>query len=275
MNEELEQAQKIYDQITAYLVTNSFRIVVAIFILLVGIFVARKTSDLFLGLLLKRKIDVTLSNFAASALKIIIICMIAVVALEKIGISITPFVAAIGALSLGVGLALQGLLSNYGAGVSIILTRPFVVGDTVKLLGVAGIVKEVKLGFTVLTNEDHVLITIPNKHIVGEIIHNSKADSIVELKVGIAYQSDPDQAIDVIMQALTGLEGTSTERPPLVGIENFGDSSIEIGIRLWVKTEHFYQILYKANGLIFKALEANNIEIPFPQRDVHLIQSSH
>ena len=274
MNEEIEQAARLYDTIVEYLVTYSFQIVAAIFIVLVGMYIARKVSDLVLNLLLKKNIDVTLSNFASGGLKIIIISFVAVIALGKIGISITPFVAAIGALSLGVGLALQGLLSNYGAGVSIILTRPFVVGDTVKLLGVSGIVSEVKLAHTVLTNEDGVLITIPNKHIVGEIIHNSHEDSVIELSVGIAYHCQPEQAIEIISQALRGIDGQSDDREPLIGIENFGDSSIDIGIRLWAKTEVFYQTMYKANMAVHNALQDNGIEIPFPQRDVHLVNTA-
>lgn len=274
MNDEIEQVGAVYTFATEYLQDNGPKLIIAIIILIVGVIIAGKVANLILNLLLKRDIDVTLSNFAASTLKIIIITMVAIMALGKLGIPVTPFAAAIGALGLGAGLALQGLLSNYGAGISIIVSRPFVVGDTVSLLGVSGIVKEVKLSHTILTNEDNVIILIPNRHIVGEIIHNSHADSIVELTVGIAYHCKPQQAIDLISTALEGLEGLSEERKPIVGIENFGDSSIDIGIRFWAQTEHYYHTLYRANNVIHQALEAGGIDIPFPQRDVRLIQSS-
>ncbi|MBT6042023.1 MAG: mechanosensitive ion channel [Gammaproteobacteria bacterium] len=271
MEEEIQQAQAVYDLITEYMVTYSFQIVGAIIIMLLGSFVAKKVSGLIESLMIKKDLDVTLSHFAAGFVKILIIGMAAIIALGKLGISVTPFVAAIGALSLGAGLALQGLLSNYGAGLSIIISRPFIVGDTISVQGVSGVVKEVKLAYTVLSNEDEVKITIPNKHIVGEIIHNSQASSIVEIGVGIAYGSDSDAAIALIKQAVIDTEGVSADKEPQVGIDNFGDSSIDIGLRFWVPTESLFETKYHANLAVFHVLAENDIEIPFPQRHVHLI----
>lgn len=270
MEEELQQAQEMYDLIVNYMVTYSFRIVSAIIVLLLGMYVAKKVADFLENFLVGKNIDVTLSHFTASFLKIVIIAFAAINALGKLGISVTPFVAAIGALSLGAGLALQGLLSNYGAGISIIVTRPFVVGDTISVQGVTGVVKIVKLAYTVLINEDGVNITIPNKHIVGEIIHNSGASHVVESSVGIAYASDPDKAITLISQTIKNTEGVLSSREPQVGIEEFGDSSINIGMRYWVKTESLFESQYKVNLAVFKALADKDIEIPFPQRHVHL-----
>jgi len=272
MEEELQQAQEVYNLIVNYLVTYSFQILAAIIIMILGNYVAKKVSDFLERFMVGKGLDVTLSHFTASFIKIIIIAFAAIIALGKLGISVTPFVAAIGALSLGAGLALQGLLSNYGAGVSIIVARPFVVGGTISVQGVTGVVKEVKLAYTVLSNEDEVNITIPNKHIVGEIIHNSRANSIVETTVGIAYDSDTDKAIDVIRQAIISMPGVVSEKPPQVGIDGFGDSSIDIGMRYWAPTESLFETKYKANQVIFKALADHNIDIPFPQRHVHLFQ---
>ena len=132
-------------------------------------------------------------------------------------------------------------------------------------------VKEVKLAYTVLTNEDEVDITIPNKHIVGEIIHNSKANTIIESTVGIAYNSDVEAALTVILNAVSTTPGVSLGKAPQVGINEFGDSSIDIGLRYWVPTKELFAIKFRVNQAVFKALADNNIEIPFPQRDVHLI----
>lgn len=272
MEQELEQAQQIYDLIVNYLVTYSFQIVAAIIIMIIGNIVAKKTAGFLENFMIKKGLDITLSHFTASFLKIILIAFAAIIALGKLGISVTPFVAAIGALSLGAGLALQGLLSNYGAGISIIVARPFVVGDTISVQGVTGVVKEVKLAYTVLSNEDEVSITIPNKHIVGEIIHNSKENSIVETTVGIAYDSDTDRAISVIQEAIVQTEGVVSDKSPQVGIDGFGDSSIDIGMRYWVPTASLLETKYRANLAVFKALAENNIEIPFPQRHVHLFK---
>ncbi|MDG2176999.1 MAG: mechanosensitive ion channel [Gammaproteobacteria bacterium] len=270
MEEELQQAQEVYDMIVNYMVTYSFQIVGAIIIMVLGMYVGRKIADLIENIMVKKSIDVTLSHFAASFVKIIIISFTAIIALGKLGISVTPFVAAIGALSLGAGLALQGLLSNYGAGISIIVARQFIVGDTISVLGVTGVVKEVKLDLTRLGNEDGVDITIPNKHIVGQIIHNSGESSVVESSIGIASASDAEEAISVIRQAVVNTAGVHKTKPQ-VGIEAFGDSSINIGMRFWVKTEALFDTQYKVNLAVFRVLAKNNIEIPFLQRHVHLI----
>lgn len=271
MEKELQQAQAIYQIITEFFVNYSFQILGAVIILALGVLVARKISDVVLRLCNRKELDVTLSQFIANTAKIAIIVMVAIVSLGKVGISVTPFVAAIGALSLGAGLAVQGLLSNYGAGLNIILTRPFVVGDTIRVKDVAGQVKEVRLAFTLLTDEDDVEITIPNRHIVGEIIHNSFTDTLAEETVGIAYDSDPDRAIAVIRKALENTEKVSKEKAPLIGIEDFADSSVNIGIRFWAPTHYYYDTRYRANSAIFAALKDAGITIPFPQREIRIL----
>jgi len=271
MEQELEQFTAIYEQVTSFLVNYSFQLIGAVIVFLIGVYVAGRVSNVVLRLCERKGLDVTLSGFTANMVRITIIVMTAIIALGKLGISITPFVAAVGALSLGAGLALQGLLSNYGAGLNIILARPFVVGDTISVQGVSGVVKEVHLAYTVLADEDEVKITIPNKHIVGEIIHNSQNDTIAEFKVGIAYHCDPKKAVQVILASLQGIEGISSARAPQVGIESFGESSIDLGVRYWVKTAVRYEAQYLANMAIYDALRAASIDIPFPQREVRML----
>ena len=271
MDQEIEQVTQIYNMITTYLVTYSFQILGAIIVMALGFMLGRKVSDMVYGVAEKRGIDVTLSRFFANCTRIIIIAAAFMIALPKLGIQVTPFLAAVGALGLGAGLAIQGLLSNYGAGLSIILTRPFVVGDTIRVQGVWGVVKEVALAYTVLTNEDEEMITIPNRHIIGEIIHNSQSDTILELSVGIAYQSDTASAIAIIQSALTGIDGLSQERSVQVGIESFGDSAINIGIRCWAQTKKFHEVKFACNQKLQEVLNANDIAIPFPQREVRML----
>jgi small conductance mechanosensitive channel len=135
-------------------------------------------------------------------------------------------------------------------------------------------VDEVKLGATILKDEDGVKITIPNKHIVGEIIHNSEERKIVEEIVGISYDSDPEKAIQIIKEALETFQEISKEPPPQIGIQEFGDSSINIGLRYWIPTDKYFKTLYQVNLSVYKHLKAKNIEIPFPQRDVHIVSRS-
>ncbi len=270
---ELSQASAIYDMVIEFFVNYSFQILGAILIILVGMLIARKIGNLVLSLCEKKNIDITLSRFIASTAKILVVVMVAIIALGKLGISVTPFLAAVGALSLGAGLAVQGLVSNYGAGLNIILTRPFVVGDTISVQGVSGVVKEVHLAYTILSNEDETAINIPNKHIVGEIIHNSYKNTLAEVSIGIAYHEDADQAIAHIERALSELSGICQEKSPQVGIESFADSAVQLGIRVWLPTERYFTLLYQVNAAAYKALKTNNIDIPFPQRHVTVVST--
>lgn len=268
MEKELESMQKFYDIVIEFFVNYSFQIVGAIIILVIGFIVAKKVASFVEKLLLTKKMDVTLTKFIATTIKIAIIAGVAIIALGKLGITVTPFVAAIGAMSLGAGLALQGLLSNFGAGVSIIATRPFVVGNTIKIQGYAGLVKEIKLAYTVLETEDKELITIPNKHIVGEILTNSFEYTVVEMTVGIDYASDPKVAIKAIKEVLEKYPEISNEAKAQVGIKEFADASINLELRYWALTQQYNEIQYRVNMDIFDALAANNIQIPYPTYNI-------
>ncbi|SEK54122.1 small conductance mechanosensitive channel [Colwellia chukchiensis] len=274
LKDEIDQVNRIYNIIVEFFTNYSFQLIGAFIIFIIGYIFAGKIANFVLKLCERHKLDVTLSRFLANTSKMLIVVMITIIALGKLGISVTPFIAAIGAISLGAGLALQGLLSNYAAGFNIIIIRPFVVGDTITVQGVTGLVKEVLLAYTILTDEDNVEITIPNKHIVGEVLHNSRHDSLLELSVGIDYSENPLAVVEMLEDAIAKLDIVSKAREPQIGIEAFADSAINIGIRLWTPTENLYTSKYKAYKAIYLTLENANIKIPFPQRDVHLIKDS-
>jgi small conductance mechanosensitive channel len=215
--------------------------------------------------------DMTLAGFIGNITKVVVLGFVIVIAIGKFGISIAPFIAAIGALAFGSSIALQGPLSNYGAGLTIIMSRPFVIGDTISVKGVSGVVEDIALAHTRLVTEDGEKITIPNKHIVGEILVNSFKHKVVEASVGISYRDDPEKAVAIISRALGKMEKIASEPAPQVGIEEFGDSSVNIGIRYWVPTEQYFQLMYQVNSIIYQDLKAGRINIPFPQREVRLL----
>jgi len=270
IDSELQQVEKYYHLITEYLVTYSMQIFGAILILFFGLWVAQKVSKMIAGLMQRHNIDITLTNFVSNVVKVLLIIMFLVIALGKIGISVTPFVAAIGAASLGAGLALQGMLSNYGAGLAIIATRPFVVGDTIEVKGVSGQVKTIELGYTILINEEKVEITIPNKHIVGEILHNSFSYSQVKGEIDIAYDANADLAIELIETVLKEHELVADEPHSQVGIERFADSGVTLSYRYWVPTTKIIETKLSVNRKVFSAIQGADIDIPFPQRIVTL-----
>lgn len=272
LREEIAQASKFYQLFEDFITNYSFQIVGGILILLVGLYISSKTAKVVLKICDKKSIDITLSHFIASISKIVVMTIVIVIVLSKIGVSVTPLVAALGAASFGAVLALQGLLSNYAAGFNIIMTRPFVIDDTIEILGVTGVVKEVRLAYTIINDENGAKITIPNKHIVGEVMLNSHKDTLLTLSVGIAYQENPIKVISLVEDTLTKLD-LYTDKPRLqVGIDDFSDSAITIGMRLWVPTSTFYAAKFEAYKAIYLAFEAAKITIPFPQQDIHIIE---
>ncbi|RJF34701.1 mechanosensitive ion channel family protein [Pseudoalteromonas gelatinilytica] len=274
IDSEIQQVEKYYNLIMEYLVTYSMQILGAILILFFGLWIAQKVSNMVAGLMQRHNIDITLTNFVSNVIKVLLIIMFLVIALGKIGISVTPFVAAIGAASLGAGLAMQGMLSNYGAGLAIIATRPFVVGDTIEVKGVSGQVKTIELGHTILINEEKVEITIPNKHIVGEILHNSFSYSLVKGEIDIAYDANADLAIELIEKVLDEHELVSDSPHAQVGIERFAESGVTLSYRFWVPTTKIIETKLAVNRNVFKAIQGADIEIPFPQRIVTLNQAN-
>jgi len=268
---EIDQVSEVYQIIVTFFTNYSFQLIGALIIFLLGYYVAGKIANTVLKLCERQKLDVTLSRFLASTTKMVVVIMVTVVSLSKLGISVTPFIAAIGAISLGAGLALQGLLANYAAGFNIILIRPFVVGDTIQVLGVIGVVKEVQLAYTIIEDENNAEITIPNKHIVGEVLHNSRKDTLLQLSVGISYNDNPLKVIKLIEDTLSKLDIFTDEVKMQLGIDEFADSAINIGVRLWIPTKSLYAAKYSAYQAIYLAFEQENITIPYPQRDLHMI----
>lgn len=273
MDGEIEQLMALKDQLILFFVTNGLTWLVAILIVVAGFWLAKRAGILIMKFCEKRAIDVTLARFFAGFCRVLVIGFAVMIALSKANIEITPFVALLGASAFGLSLAVQGPISNYGAGIVLIITRPFKVGDTLTLNGLTGLVDSVNLGNTQLLNEDAERITIPNRQVLGEIFTNSYDSTLLAMEVGIDYAADPEQAIACIRAAISEVEGVTQDRPATIGIEAFGDSSINIGYRIYAQTTKLHETRYAVNLAVYHALKQAEINIPFPQRDVHLYQA--
>lgn len=274
LQESIQMAQKLGELAAEYLVKYGFQVLGGIVILLIGFKLANWFAALFVKFGQKKKFDITLVKFLASIIRIVVLAFVVLMSVEKFGVTISPLIAAASALIFGTSFAIQAPLSNYAAGLMVILTRPFVVGNTIQVKGVAGVVEEVKLPCTVLSTEDGEKITIPNKEIVGEILWNSAENKVVEKTLGISYDDDPKAAVEIIRQALSSQTKVVKTPVPQVGIDAFADSSINIGMRYWVPTKEYYQAMYAANLAVYEALNKANITIPYPRRDVRMITKS-
>jgi len=257
----METAERIYEVVIEFVVTYSFQIIGALLVFGAGVLVASWASNMLLKLLERRNVDLTLRVFIAGTTRFLLIGLAAIIALGNLGISITPFIAAIGGLAVGASLAIQGPISNYGSGLIVILTRMYRVGDTITVQGCSGVVTEISLSATRLKAEDGEDIVIPNRQIVGEIHRNSYANRIVEGRIGIAYGENAERAVEIIRAVIASHVGVSSEPRALVGIETFGDWTIDIGYRVWLPTRRYFELMYSLNLAILKALEAEGIRI--------------
>jgi small conductance mechanosensitive channel len=271
MEEQLDLVAEVYQLIVNFLVNYSFQLLGALLVLVLGFIVGGWVSRAVLRLMEHRNVDLTLRQFLAGVVKILIVGVFLLAVLDKLGISVNPLIAAIGGLAVGASFAIQGPVSNYGAGLVIILTRMFKLGDTITVQGCSGQVEEISLAATILKTEDGELIVIPNRQIAGEIHTNSFENRVVEAQVGVAYSDDPERAISVIREALAGIEGVTNDPQPQVGIAEFGDSSVNIDYRFWVPTNRYFEVKHAANLAVYKALGAGGLNIPFPQREVRML----
>lgn len=262
--------EQIFTQLIQFCVSYFFQIMAAAVLFAAGWVVANRLAALITTVCAKKKMDLVLAQFLGGLVKVLTLTVFTVVALSALKIDVSPFIAAIGAGAFGLTLAIKGPLSNYGAGVAIILTRPFTVGHTITFGSHTGVVESVKLATTVLTTADGERVTIPNKHIVGEVIVNSFGNQLVTGIVGVAYGTDPVHGVQVIRQAVEKVEGVAAEPGVQAGIDSFGDSALNIGYRYWVASRLRHEVRYEVNLAVYKALKSDGIEIPFQRRDVHL-----
>lgn len=249
------------DTAAEFLIAYGFQILGALIVLYIGLKLAGWTGRRMQSFAIAKNVDMTLSKFLGDAVKVFIIVLVVVITLANLGVSIAPLVAVAGAAAFGATVAIQGPLSNYGAGLAIILGRPFVVGNTISVRKVSGVVDNISLAATTLIGEDGERITIPNKQIVGEILVNSLERRVVETKICIGADQDHAKAIDVIRQALDSLPELAADAQPQVGIHDFTYGGIVLGIRFWVRSMRYFEIRYRVNQTILGALEQAGIAL--------------
>ncbi len=252
-------------------------ILLAIIILLVGLWVAGKVNKLIIGISKKhQQLDETLFKFLGSIARYIILAFVVIAVLNRFGVQTASIVALLGAAGVAVGLALQGTLSNLAAGVMLLVFRPYKVGDFIDAAGRFGSVTEIDLFTTILETFDHQQIIIPNSQIWGEQIINHSHYPVrgVDMHFGVAYGEDTDAARKVIDSVLAAHLHILKTPAPFVEVETLNDSSVDFLVRPFCQGEHYFDVLYSVPEQIKKALDANNIEIPFPHRKVIVVNEN-
>ncbi len=249
------------------------KLALAIITLLIGLWIIRMLGNLLKASMTKSKVDPTLIPFITSLSTWILKLLLFISVASMIGIATTSFIAVLGAAGLAIGLALQGSLANFAGGVLIMIFKPYKVGDLIEAQGHLGVVKEVQIFNTLLTNPQNKQVIIPNGAISNDSIVNFTTEGAirVDLTVGIAYDADITKAKSVLMSVLTQHDKVLKDPAPFVGVVELADSSVNLAVRPHCTPDDYWDVFFDINEQIKVALDENQISIPFPQRDVHLI----
>lgn len=247
-------------------------ILLALAILIIGMWIARLITKSVVKLMTKRNVDTTLMKFVSGLVKGVLYIFVIIAAIDKAGIESTSFVAILGAAGLAVGFALQGSLSNFASGVMLIIFKPIKVGDFVEAAGVMGSVQEVGVFVTTLTTPDNRVIYVPNAQMGGGIITNFSVKDTrrIDMEFGIGYSDDIDKARSVILEVLSSDSRILKDPTPDVVVGTLADSSVNFKVRPWVNAADYWGVYFDLTENIKKKFDENNISIPFPQTDVHL-----
>ena len=269
MDQLLSDSQQI---LTDY----GLKILAAIAIFIIGKWVARILTRFVTRLMKKSSIETTLVTFVSNLSYAALMVFVVLAALNQLGIQTTSFIAVIGAAGLAIGLAMQDSLSNFSAGVMLIIFRPFNTGDFIEAAGTSGTVLTINIFTTTLKTGDNRLIHIPNGNILSGNIINFSANETrrIDMMFGIGYDDDIKQAKAIIEKALKDDSRVLDEPAATIGVAELGDSSINIAVRPWVKTGDYWPTLYALNETIKEMFDDAQISIPYPQTDVHLIKQA-
>ncbi|MEJ6600155.1 MAG: mechanosensitive ion channel [Crocinitomicaceae bacterium] len=258
--------------LTALLIDVGIRIAITLAILIIGFWIAKVLSKAIVKVLKKRGADDSLVSFIRSLTSIGLKVLVLITAMSELGVEMTSFVAILGAAGLSIGLAFSGTLSNFAGGVMILLFKPFKVGDYVNMQGEEGTVKEILIFNTILTTLDNKIIILANGAVAnGTVTNFTKAEKRrVDWVFGIAYGDNLKVAKVLLDKFISEDERILKEGANFIGVGELGDSSVNITVRAWVKTEDYWNVFFAMNERVYNEFGNAGLSIPFPQMDVHM-----
>ena len=270
----LSDFQPIIDKLLEKGAEYGPQVIISLAVLVVGWFIARICQSITKKILAQTKLDKSLINFFARIIFILVLVMAIVTCLQRLGVEPTSIFAALGALSLAVGLALQGSLSNFAAGIILLILRPFKLEDYIASEGIEGYVKDINLFSTELATVDNLKIIVPNSKLSENVIKNFSSNRTrrIDLSIGISYGSSVVKAKALIEEILKKQEKVLNSPEWLIAVGELADSSVNLVVRVWVKRQDYWDIRFHLLNEIKTSFDANGIEIPFPQRVVHMKQ---
>ncbi len=258
---------------TELLMSYGPKLLLALLTLIVGFWIIKRVMTMCDGMMERSQVEITLRKFLLNLGSLLLKALVIISVASMVGVETTSFIAMLGAAGLAVGLALQGSLANFAGGVLILFFKPFKVGDLIEAQGYLGIVKEIQIFVTILTTLDNRRIIIPNGLLSNGCLTNLNAEPHrrVDMLFGISYGDDVLKAKRVLQDVITTDSRVLQNPPSEVYVKEHGDSSINMLMRVWVKPEDYWAVFFNMHEQVKLAFDRENITIPFPQRDVHMI----
>ena len=250
------------------------RVLTAIVILTAGLFAARWVGKVTIRGLHRLELEPPMRMLFARVARLLVLLLFAIMALQNLGVELLPLIAGLGVAGAGIALAMQGVLSNIVAGLTIIFTKPYRVGEYIHVVGVEGQVHVISLFSTILLHPDRSRVVVPNRKVVGEILQNFGRVRQAEITVGIGYDSDVPAALQVIRDLVHSNPTVLKDPEPVIQVISLADSAIQIVVRPWVPVAHYIAITGEINLALQQALHERGISIPCPQREVRLLQAA-
>ncbi|OAN12555.1 mechanosensitive ion channel protein [Photobacterium jeanii] len=254
------------------LIQYAVNLISALLILFIGNMIVKGIANGVAKVLRKKNMDDAVVEFLHSLVRYLLFVIVLIAALGRLGVQTASVVAVIGAAGLAIGLALQGSLSNFAAGVLIVSFRPFKSGDYVEIGGVAGSVESIQIFSTVLKTPDNKMVVVPNGSVIGSPITNYSrhATRRIDYVIGVSYDADLKKTKEVLARVVAAESRVLKDPEPTIGVVALADSSVNFVVRPWVKTEDYWGVYFDLLQAIKEELDKENIGIPYPQMDVHL-----
>jgi small conductance mechanosensitive channel len=271
MNDQVATIGHARDTVIDLAIRFGPRLLTALLIVAAGLFASSWVSRWFTKLLEKRDLEPSLRLLLTRIVSAVCILVFALLALENLGVELLPLVAGLGVIGAGVALATQGVLSNAVAGLSIIFSKPFRVGEYLAIAGVEGVVESISLFNTTLGHVDRSRVVVPNRKVVGEILHNYGLIRQVDVTVGVAFDSGLGVVMELIRSALQANPRVLREPQPLVQPTQLGDCAVSIAVKPWVAVQDQVAATGEIYTAVLQVLRARGIVLPLPQREVRLI----
>jgi small conductance mechanosensitive channel len=271
MNDQVVAISQVKATLVDLAIRFGPKVLVAILIIVAGVFVGRWVGKAMARGLRGLELEPPVRDLLVRIVKVFVVGLFSIMALQNLGVELLPLIAGLGVAGAGIALAMQGVLSNVVAGLTIIFTRPFRVGEYISISGVEGVVDSIGMFKTILNHADKSQVVIPNRKIVGEILHNYGNVRQLDITVGVAYETDLNAALATVDDVLRNNPRVLKEPAAVIGVKVLGDSSVQLAVKPWTDVADFGPAGGEINKALVEAFRNKSIVIPFPQHEVRMI----